>query len=73
MRMLGHVGRAHRAPLAEQDAEDAVVTGQVADLGSRLLVDPRRDEALQVCAAAVQYPQRRIARSDSPAAVSTVF
>lgn len=48
MRVLCHVGNAHGAPLAQQDAENAVVTGQVADLGSSLLVDSRRDEALQV-------------------------
>ena len=33
MRVLCHVGKAERARLAEQDAENAVVTGQVADLG----------------------------------------
>jgi hypothetical protein len=34
--------------LAEQDAENAVVTRQVLDTGSRLLVDSRGDETLQV-------------------------
>jgi hypothetical protein len=47
VRALCHVGKAKRAPLAEQDAENPVVTGQVPDLGSRLLVDSRRDEAFQ--------------------------
>jgi hypothetical protein len=34
--------------LAEQDAENAVVTRQVLDTGSCLLVDSRGDETLQV-------------------------
>jgi hypothetical protein len=48
MWVLCHVGKAERAPITQQDAENAVVTGRVSDLGSRFLVDPRRDEALQV-------------------------
>jgi hypothetical protein len=48
MRVLCHVGEAHRAALAEQDSENAVVAGQVADPSSRLVVDSRRYEALQV-------------------------
>jgi hypothetical protein len=43
-----HRTRPERVLLAEQDAENAVVTRQVLDTGSCLLVDSRCDETLQV-------------------------
>jgi hypothetical protein len=48
VRVLRYIANAEQAPLAQQDAKNAVVTGQVADPGSRLVIDSRRDEALQV-------------------------
>ena len=48
VRLLRHVGNADRARLSKEDAENAVVARQVADPSSRRLVDPRRDEALEV-------------------------
>lgn len=67
---FGHVGKAERSPVAEQDSEHAVVTGQVSDPGSRRLVDSRGDEPLQTRPGAVQHAQGRAATSR--AAVSTV-
>ena len=46
--LLRHVGDAHRAGVPKEDAEKAMVAGQDADPSSRRVVDPRRDEALQV-------------------------
>ena len=40
LRLLRHVGNAYRARLSKQDAENAVVAGQIADPSSRRLVDP---------------------------------
>ena len=46
--VLRHVRKAKRTPLAEENAEDAVANGQLADLSSRLLVNSGREEALHV-------------------------
>jgi hypothetical protein len=43
-----------------------VVAGQSADPSSRHLVDPTRDETLEVCPGAVEDAKRGIARVDKP-------
>ena len=64
--LFRHVGDAHRPRVPEEDAENAVIARQVADPSSRRLVDPRRDEALEVSAGAVEDAQRRVARGHQP-------
>ena len=64
--LLRHVRNAYRARLTEQNPENAVVARQLADPSSRRLVDPGRDEALEVCPGAVEDPERGIARTDKP-------
>jgi hypothetical protein len=47
MRILCHVGKPQRVSVTEQDAQNAMVARQVSDPGARLVIDSRRDEALQ--------------------------
>jgi hypothetical protein len=46
VRLLGDIGNSNRTPLPEQDAKDAVIAGQVADLGSCRVINPDCDETL---------------------------
>ena len=64
--LFRHVGDAHRPRVPEEDAENAVIARQVADPGSRRLVDPCRDEVLEVSAGAVEDAERRVARRHQP-------
>src|SRR6266496_3435584 len=46
--------------VADENAEDASASRQVADLAPRLLVDACRDEALEPCTCGVDHAQRRV-------------
>src|SRR5215213_5389481 len=46
----------------DEDAEDASPAREDADRGVRLLVDPRCQEALEILSAAIDHPERRVAR-----------
>ena len=46
-RVVGDVVQAEGSRLADEDPEDAAAPRKVADGGARLLVDTRRDEALE--------------------------
>jgi hypothetical protein len=61
--MVAHVGHPKRARVADQHAEEAVASGQVADRAVGVRVDPAREEALELLAALVEDAQRGVARA----------
>ena len=61
--MIAHVGQAQRARVPDQDAEDPVPSGQVADGSVSVVVDPAGQEALELLAALVEDPQGGVARA----------
>ena len=50
-----------RLAIADQHAEDPAPARELADRPVRLLVDPRREEALEPLAALVEHADRRVA------------
>ena len=61
--MVADVGHAQRPRIADEDAEDAVPAGQVADRAVGVRVDPTGQEALELLAALVEDAQRGVARA----------
>jgi hypothetical protein len=64
--LLRHVCNTDRARFSKKNAENAVVTREIADASSRRVVHPRRDEPVEVRPGAVEDPERREARCDEP-------
>ena len=62
-RVVADVGHAQRPRVADEDAEDPVPSGQVADRAVGLRVDPAGQEALELPAAVVEDAERRVARA----------
>ena len=60
-RILAQVVQAQGLRLADQDAENAAPTREVADRRMRLGVDAGRQEALELRAAAVDHPEGSVA------------
>ena len=62
-RVIGDVGQTQRPRFADEDAEDPVPSGQVADRAVGLRVDPAGQETLELLAAVMEDPQRRVTRA----------
>ena len=61
--MVADVGHPQRPRIADEDAEDPVPPGQVADRAVDVRVDPAGQEALELLAALVEDPQGGVARA----------
>ena len=59
--MFADVGEPQRPRVRDQLAQHAASSRQSADVLAFGLVDPDREEALQLCAGGVQHAQRRVA------------
>ena len=59
--MRAHVAQAQRARVVDQHAQDAAAAGQVTDRAMRLLVDPTRQEPLELLAPVVEHSDRGVA------------
>jgi hypothetical protein len=66
MALLRYVSDADRARLSKEDAENAVIAGEVADPSSSRVVDPGRKETFQVRPRPIEDPERRVARKHKP-------
>ena len=59
-RVASDVGETQRLRVLDQDAEDASTAGEVADLVAGLVIDPPRDEPLELLTVLVQHTERGI-------------
>ena len=62
--MLGEVGQAQRLGVGDQQAEDAVTLGQVADRTARVVVDADGDELGEARARLVEHAERAVGGVD---------
>jgi hypothetical protein len=60
--VIGHVGKAKRTGLSDQNAEYAAALWEAADPRSGLVVDAQSDEPLQAPAICVEYAESGVAR-----------
>jgi hypothetical protein len=60
--MLTEIGKPDRTRLTDEQPENAVTLRQIADLGSRLLVDAYRQELRQERPRGVEHAERAVAR-----------
>ena len=60
-RVLREIVQPQRLRVADQHPEDAATPRQRADLGAQAVLDPVGDELLELRAARVDHPERRVA------------